>query len=301
MGLVWSASGPGSIYAIPLHSTPVTITAKIGNEKTSVRVEQRLLGQHVTSSDVRDHGLYGKLFRPSGRDVKPGLLVFGGSDGGLSSYAVRQAALFADHSFVALALAYFGVGSLPKRLVNISLEYFGRAIEWLQGQGGVRGDELALILGSHYPELGAVVSYVGSGLVAPSPDGSQPAWTFRGKPLPRIPYTFDLSEITPAQKKRAEIPVARINGPVLLISADDDSVWPSTQLSRIAMERLRRFDHPYQDEFVHYPGAGHGIQPPYLPTTVGLNYFGGDPKHNAEANEDSWPRVLRMLDEHLRP
>jgi dienelactone hydrolase len=106
-------------------------------------------------------------------------------------------------------------------------------IRWLQDQPSVRGDrlgavgtsrggELALLLGAHFPDLEAVVSYVGSGLVFPSPVGSEPAWTFRGKPLPWISNPFDVLQPKPEQFERAEIPVERTNGPVLVISGDAD-------------------------------------------------------------------------------
>jgi dienelactone hydrolase len=88
--------------------------------------------------------------------------------------------------------------------------------------GTSRGGELALLLGAHFPDLEAVVSYVGSGLVFPSPVGSEPEWTFRGKLLPWISNPFDILQPKPEQFERAEIPVERTNGPVLVISGDAD-------------------------------------------------------------------------------
>lgn len=311
MGLVWSAYGMGTSYAISMRPRPLLITAEVDGRKASVRVVRNLLTDAIQSTDVRDRGLYGRFFRPAGGEPVPGVLILGGSEGGLASYVMREAALLAHHGFAALALAYFYAGSLPDRLAGIPLEYFGKAIGWLRDRPSVRGDrlgvigtsrggELALLLGAHYPELGAVVSYSGSGLVFPSRDSREPAWTFRGKPLPWIPNPFDILQAMPDQLERAEIPVERTNGPILLISGDADQVWPSTQLSQVAMDRLRRSERHYLDGFLHYPDAGHGIQPPYLPATPGTYYYGGDPRGNATANEDSWQRVLHMLDERLR-
>ena len=311
MGLVWSADGQGASYAISLGPQPLFITAEAEGEKAGVRVVRDLLTEGIICSDVREHGLYGRFFRPASAGPVPGVLVLGGSEGGLAPYVMREAALLAGHGFAALALAYFYAGSLPDRLAGIPLEYFGGAIRWLRDQSAVRGDrlgvvgtsrggELALLLGAHYPELGAVVSYVGSGLVFPSPTGSEAAWTFRGKPLPWIPNPFDIFQARLEQMQKARIPVERTRGPVLLISGDSDQIWPSTQLSQVAMEHLRPFEHPYHDELHHYPDAGHGIQPPYLPATPGTYYYGGDPAGNAAANEDSWRRILRMLDARLR-
>jgi dienelactone hydrolase len=310
MGLVWSANSHGASYAISLRAQPLFITAETGGETAQVEITRTLLTDEIATTDVRERGLYGRFFRPATGGPVPGVLVLGGSDGGLAPYATREAALLARHGFAALALAYFYMGSLPERLEGIPLEYFGGAIRWLKDQPSVRGDrlgvvgasrggELALLLGAHYPDLQAVVSYGGSGLVFPSPTRPEPAWTFHGKPLPWIPNPFNILQAKPEQFERAEIPVERTNGPVLLISGDADQVWPSTQLSQVAMDRLERYERPYHDEFRHYPDAGHGIQPPYLPTP-GTYYFGGDLEGNAAANEDSWRRVLSMLDGRLR-
>jgi dienelactone hydrolase len=311
MGLVWSANGRGASYAVSLRPQPLFVTAETDGGTAHVEVARNILTDEIVSADVRERGLYGRFFRPATGGSVPGVLVLGGSDGGLAPYIMREAALLARHGFAALALAYFYMGSLPYRLAGIPLEYFGDAIRWLKDQPSVRGDrlgvvgtsrggELALLLGAHYPDLQAVVSYVGSGLVFPSPTNPEPAWIFHGRPLPWIPNPFDILQAKPEQFDRAEIPVERTNGPVLLISGDADQVWPSTQLSRVAMDRLGRHERPYHDEFRHYPGAGHGIQPPYLPTTPGTYYFGGDPEGNAAANEDSWRRVISMLDGRLR-
>ena len=311
MGLVWSAYGQGASYAIPLRPQPLFITAETEGKTAGVEVSRNLITDEIACTDVRERGLYGRFFRPAPGGPVPGVLVLGGSEGGLASYVMREAALLAGHGFATLALAYFYIGSLPDRLAGIPLEYFGGAIRWLKDQPSVRGDrlgvvgtsrggELALLLGAHYPALEAVVSYIGSGLVFPSLAGPEPAWTFRGKPLPSISNPFDILQAKPEQFERAEIPVERTNGPVLLISGDADQVWPSTQLSQVAMERLGRYERPFRDEFRHYPDAGHGIQPPYLPATPGTYYYGGDLAGNAAANEDSWRRVLRTLDARLR-
>src|SRR5215210_7514493 len=260
MGLVWSADGQGAPYAISLRPQPLFITAETEGEKAGVEVARNLLTDEIVSTDVREHGLYGRFFRPASGEPVPGVLVLGGSEGGLAPYVMREAALLAGHGFAALALAYFYLGSLPYGLAGIPLEYFGGALRWLKDHPSVRGDrlgvvgtsrggELALLLGAHYPELEAVVSYAGSGFVCPSPAGQDPAWTFRGKPLPWIPNPFDIFQARPGQIEKSEIPVERTNGPVLLISGDADQVWPSTQLSQVAVDRLRHSERPYHDEF----------------------------------------------------
>jgi dienelactone hydrolase len=104
--------------------------------------------------------------------------------------------------------------------------------------------------------------------------------------------------------------VERIEGPVLLISGEDDQMWPSRTLAVIAMQRLRAHDHPYPDEHISYPLAGHSMTPPYLPraATHALHpvrkkvyAFGGTPEGNRAAGEASWARMLAFLNTHLAP
>jgi hypothetical protein len=117
------------------------------------------------------------------------------------------------------------------------------------------------------------VSYVGSGLVLPSPSGPEPAWTFRDKPLPWISNPFDILQAMPEQFEKAEIPVERLNGPVLLISGDADQVWPSTQLSKVARSVSDATNGLTTTRFVITPMLGTGFnhptfRPPQEPITA---------------------------------
>ncbi len=207
------------------------------------------------------------------------------------------------------------LGNLPRTLENVPLEYFGNAIAFLQEQPDVdasrlgvigfsRGGELALLLGSSYPEFTAVVSYTGSGYVVAGydplvldPADFQPAWTWEGEAIPFYPLTH---APTPDELAAAEIPVERINGPVLLISGDGDRLWESSELSQVAWNRLQRKEHSWPNQFLQYPGAGHGITTPYLPMTFDRTFFGGDPHSDQIASVNSSRAVLNMLDWRLK-
>jgi len=272
------------------------------------------------SEDVREAGLVGRFFLPAGENPAPGVLVLGGSEGGLPAYLEREAALLASRGHAALALAYFkgryfepeDAEGLPDTLTRVPLEYFGEALRWLGGREGVRGDrlgvlghsrggELALLLGATYPEIKAAVSYVGGGVVLSSPEGDEPAWTYRGEPLPRLPSAEDLSSFTEEELEGARIPVERTNGPVLLIGAGDDAVWPSGRYSRIAYESLGRNGRPHNlDGLAVYPEAGHALGAPYVPTGGDLPRYGGTAEANARANEDSWKKATALLDGRLK-
>ncbi|OWY59480.1 hypothetical protein B7486_74350, partial [cyanobacterium TDX16] len=170
---------------------------------------------------VRDDGLFANFFEPPTPGKHPAMIVVSGSGGGLSD---SRAALLASHGIAALSLAYFAYEGLPKGLVNIPLEYFETAIQWLQAQpgvdperigvtGGSRGGELSLLLGATFPQIKAVVAYVPSGVLWGGFGGDEDvaaAWTHGGKPLAYVP-TYQTPEVTAlmedAVKNKAPIPL----------------------------------------------------------------------------------------------
>jgi dienelactone hydrolase len=285
---------------------------------------------------VREDGLVATLFLPASPPPHPVVITLGGSGPGI--FAMPGPPL-ASHDIAVLAIAYFGMEGLPAELERIRLEYFGSAIQWLGRRddlrpgalavaGGSRGGELALLVAATYPEVRAVVGWAPSGVVygglSKNTEPPVAAWCHEGRDLPFAGFdgtAVDWSRrpicLTPgfvaalsdtATVSAAEIPVERINGPVLLISGSDDQVWPASLLSEVAVRRLRECGHPFSVEHICYEGAGHGIVPPhpYLRSSVthfvhpvtGYDFeLGGTPELNAKASADSWERVVKFLDD----
>lgn len=347
MGLFWSMVPPAGaefqgISAASVASLCVKFEAEVnGAVVASAEAERRFIASEVTRTEIHDHGMVATLFRPSGSGLHPAILVVGGSGGGLWE---APAALLASHGFVGLALAYFGSAPLSPGLVEIPLEYFGTALRWLQQQDGVRpqslavlgqtrGGELALLLGATFPELRAVVAYAPSGVlwmgtpVAGTEHPSlPPAWTRNGQPLPFMQSGFIASAIdwqhppvatTPGftaalqdekTVAQATIPVEHTRGAILMLSGQDDQMWPSPSLAEIAVRRLKQHNFAFPVEHVSYPHAGHLFPLPYLPTTISHSRhpilkvdfaYGGTPVGNAFAGADSWSKVVAFLRKNL--
>jgi pimeloyl-ACP methyl ester carboxylesterase len=220
-----------------------------------------------------------QLFLGEGRR-QPLLVGLGGSEGGnawASEHWQRQRDAFLKQGYAFLALGYFGMRDTPQKLDRISLDGIHDAIlataknPQVDGRcialiGGSRGGELALALASRYDDIKAVVAIVpGSAVfVGDTVAMKTSPFMYHGQPLPYVPLPWsavpDLlrGHLRPAFEKMltntaavraASIPVERINGPVYLLSADHDELWPSAEMSRAMMQRLQQ--HGFHRYHVH--------------------------------------------------
>src|SRR5262249_54693234 len=207
LGLLWSmrdqGQPPGRAAFVKRDLTPlrIEVTAEAEGETMGSSIERHTVATGVERIELRDQGLVGTYFLPPGAGPHLGVIVVGGSGGGLNELS---SALMASRGLAALALAYFGVEPLPLDLMRIPLEYFEAAISWLRARpevrsGGIgllgtsRGGELVLLLGTTFPTIDRVVAYVPSGVVhgaisrgETDPRSAEPAWTYRGEAVPFI-------------------------------------------------------------------------------------------------------------------
>jgi dienelactone hydrolase len=297
----------------------------------------------IVKTDVRDNGLYGALYAPPGARHLPAIIAISGSEGGLD-VASAVAKSFAQHDYIVFALAYWRAPGLPQSLENVRLEYFKQAIDWLKARAEVdparigllglsRGAEGALLVASHYPDIKAVIAVAPSSHLWPASNMSfvaagsgnsqssrQPAWTLGGKTLPFLtpeagpddsgpaknlaPYERALSD-TPANSD-SEIPVDRINGPVLLLSGEQDGIWPAGPMAERIVARLKAAKFLYPFSHLEYPGAGHLV---FLGDPASLDSsriapleraMGGTDSANLVARRDTWARSLAFFDQALK-
>ena len=271
--------------------------------------------------DVRDCGMVAHVYRFLDLAESSAVLLLGGSSGGIG-WQDEMSAKLSERGFVALALAYFGMDSLPKELERIPLEYFDHALAWLRAQpyvdpsrigiGGVsKGGELALLIASRHPEVRGVAVFVPSGMVFQSIAKGFPhtsSWTFQGKDLPFVAYgkvnnpksTADIYRAGIEQADSTEattIPVERIQGPILLISGREDNLWPSTMLSDMIVTRLRAHNFAHPIEHIAYPDAGHLIS---SIRTDDVTHRGGTNEGNHKAQVDGQRRFLDFFQRTLQ-
>jgi pimeloyl-ACP methyl ester carboxylesterase len=96
----------------------------------------------------------------------------------------------------------------------------------------------------------------------------------------------------------AALAVERIRCPLLLLSGQDDQMWPSVTMADSIMARRDRAD----DHHRSFPDAGHFFRPPFTPTTVPWNdslFSGGTAAGNARAQAEGWQAILNFLNDRL--
>ena len=208
----------------------------------------------------------------------------------------------------------FGTANTPKQLELIPLEYFEAIFRSLRAKpevgnkkfvvwGGSKGGELALLLASRYREIEGVIAAVPSAVVFQGIGGKPTVkWSFEGAPIPFVPYApYDWSTIVNSQYRgayeeslkqseevmKAAIKVENINGPVLLLTAKADSMWPSSEMGDMIETRLSATNFPHKFLHVAYEDAGHTLNDSYI--------MGGTTEGNKKAATDSKRQTMEFL------
>ena len=244
---------------------------------------------------ITDNGLEALFFFEDLGVRRKAVIMLGGHEGGIPSWAGDEERIqeLVRYGFVVLSLAYYRTAHLPMSLERIPLEYFESAFAWLAGQSGVipddyaivgesKGGELALLLGSRYPQIQAIAAIVPSFVVFQGiPNGiprslkPKSSWSYKGLDVPFVPFDLSITLLRNAlthkflnthQKalrnsqrvSQAAIPVENIRGPVWLASGRQDEQWPSTSMCEEVMRRLdeHHFEHHHEHTSYDY---GHKV------------------------------------------
>jgi dienelactone hydrolase len=341
-GYFWSMAethklAPDMLSMLSYDPTAIVIQAQSQkNGILSAKVHRDFAVSFTTVQDVRTAGIVGKLFMPKQRgNNRTAVVIIPGAGG--PNFDTLTAYLLAARGFIVLSLAYYGLDGLPPQLESIPIEYFSRAIDYLRREylgsegkivilGISRGTEAAAMLALQREDIDGLIllspssvlnSAWGTGLKA-----RMPAWTLHGLALPFMPSVEDEDEVmraqTPPYKTRARydlrldnlkkddparIPFDRIKADVVLLSCDQDEVWPSARMSAdiatIAKSRGKTNVLNYT-----FRGCGHDLGAPIAPTTGrvyrwpshGFQYtLGGSPQAAWHGQVAAWSIVLKYL------
>jgi len=346
-GLLWSmkpqdpqAKRPTSYAQDEISGWTVNFLAQDASGKTvsaGLRRVYQMPEQALVRIPLEKDGMHGFLYYPAEGGPFPGVLILGGSNGGLYEWLAQA---FASNGFAALTLAYFKYLDLPSELVEIPLEYFHRAVAWMKGQamvraerlgvaGGSKGGELALLLASHFDDFQAVVAWTPA---AHAWEGlSQKffsadyvpvsSWALNGRALPFVQFKFfpeekekemkgelnsfvaaherSLIQGDPAMIQQATIHVEKIKAPILLISGTEDQTWPADEFCRDIAAKLQKVRFAYEVRHISHEAAGHQSFLPYLITANTPAISGGSDRANSAAGFLSWRETIAFLQRHL--
>jgi dienelactone hydrolase len=269
-------------------------------------------GGGATMTEVTGQGFIANFYHTDDSQKKLGIVVLGGSDGGKPDWL---ATALADQGYPVLSLAYFKVAGTPEYLDMIPLEYFDKPITWLGNNEKIRramiavvgvskGAELALLLASRKPQIRGVIAIAPSSVVWQGiPKTFWPprsSWSLGGQQVPFVPYVYGKgsdpndvlglyrqSLMQKEQVQKAAIEVEKIGGPILLLSGQQDNLWPSAEMGDMICKRLKESQFKYKYEHVKYDDAGHTLNEHYM--------LGGTSDGNKRAREESTKKMLEFL------
>jgi len=309
-----------------------TLTDSSG--KTCTRELQRYYEnpeKKLACIQLDENGLKGFLYSPDTGKQYPGVILLGGSNGGAIKWMAKA---IASDGFSVLTLPYWKYPDLPQNLVNIPLEYFLKAFQWIKNQrsvkkgkigliGGSRGAELVLLLGSMADEFKAIVAWVPAAHLWQGMEFTRlvPCWTYKGKALPflgsvvspeelkkfstgavtsfRQYFEKDLKRLDPELIKKATIQVEKIKAHLLMVSGTDDQTWPSTEFSEMIINRLKKYNFEYDYKHIKGENAGHQVFIPDFIVGTYRAFNGGTRKAELVWSIKAWKETLLFLHKYL--
>ncbi|XP_030275989.1 peroxisomal succinyl-coenzyme A thioesterase-like [Sparus aurata] len=296
-------------------------------ELAVVTTERWYMAPGVQRIEIRQNGVVGTLFLPPGPGPFPAVLDLWGMGGGLIEY---RSALFASRGYASLSLAYIGHKDLPgpQNSMNVGDSYFKSAFQLLEDHLQVDGSRIGIMglsfgvyltlriatnLGVKPSCLICVNGPVGSTLKLIDPEGrggnfdsEQKYWTYNDQGYVSFKDVSLPANLLPESIMKVE----RLTCPLMYIVGEDDLSSSAIENANLIEETLSAADKSQLFTRLSYPGAGHLIEPPYTPNArmslwsvkpkKVMTLWGGHTAPHAEAQEDSWKKILDFMECHLR-
>ncbi len=218
---------------------------------------------------------------------QPLVVAFGGGSGGNDwerNYLKDKRDSLLAHGFAVLAIGYFKTENSPGSLDRISLNAIADTILSIAKRipqidtariilvGASKGGELVLNLASRYSCFKGVIALSTSHISFPAItiSANTSSWMHNEREVTYVPAPF--KTLWPALKgdllgafsmmlenteavAKAEIEVEKINGPIFILSADQDEQWPAKEMSEQLVERLKRKDFAHRYEHIVVKGT----------------------------------------------
>ncbi|KAI4874663.1 hypothetical protein NFI96_031148 [Prochilodus magdalenae] len=274
-------------------------------------IERWYMAPGVRRVNVQEKGVRGTLFIPPGPGPFPGLLDMWGGGGGLVEY---RAALLASHGFVSLALEYLSVEDA--KTFSLDVSYFETAYQIIQDHPKVQRDRLALFglsFGSSvalsmtaYSEIikpRCCVCISGSH-VAPIHKSLKEGFYDISRMMDKVRIEDnqviwrDIILPIPADPDM-KVDVGLIKCPLLLVYGGDDQNWATAESAEDIERMMENAGNRHLLKVLFYPGSSYNSYLMYLIFNHMVMLWGGQTKPHADAQEDSWEKILAFLQQHL--
>ncbi len=191
-----------------------------------------------------------------------------------------------ESGYDVLSIAYFGERNLPKKMEKIPLEYLEKVVLWSKNKfpkrkiillGISKGAEYSLAFASYFDLVDGVIAYTPSAFVLPNHidvKENEPlvsSWTLQGKEVPfasidrftdkagKIVYKKYIDPIFEniAVMEQSRIKVENIHCNVLLLTGEDDWIWPASQMADYMKTTFEKENTPYTMDHISYQDCGH--------------------------------------------
>ena len=291
---------------------------------TTARVLRRCNGPGVTRHEVRHGRARGTIFRPPGPGPFRGVVDIYGGSGGINESRV---AMLASRGFIGFTLPHHKYDDLPRNLVDVELEYIVEALRYFASLPDVQpnigvlcvcaGGAIGLFVSTICPLVSAVITFG-------SPYGfTDPLWYF-GERTTHLKHIMESAQDSVTVDKHGgfyleefinnhtpddiiAIPIEKSDAKFLIVAGSDDKSMCAVRSGRYLVERMSKYGKGDCITLLEYPGAGHFIDPPYMPKTL-LQYYpehkfcaavGGTASENSLASLHCWRETLSFLNKNV--
>lgn len=263
--------------------------------------ENQILNKNFS---VAEHGFSGTLYQSINHLKKDKILIICGGSNGNFAGTTKIAEIFCEYGINTLALAYINAPGLPKHTIEAPIESAENAVTWLDHNGfnkiGIyglsSGGEYALLAATLIPRITCVVAISAPCVVSQADNGisykNTSCWSWRKQALDYMKINYSLIKAIPtclfyrelhtkqfyekgikATTNNPWIAVEQINGPVLLLTAKEDSICPSSDFAQLAMQRMENNNFSFSYEHVEYQYGSHFLVPIENPKSIPLTVF----------------------------
>ncbi|MCV2362515.1 hypothetical protein LNV23_03515 [Paucibacter sp. DJ1R-11] len=228
---------------------------------------------------VQYKNLAARLYLPKTSGKVPVVIGFGGSDPSWG-FADANGAMMATRGIAVIGLVYFKTEpGLPPSLDQIPMEYFISALDYAETVPELDASRMGVVSGSRGSEAGFLLAILDAriksvAITTPSKvawagmTSPRSAWTYQGQDipalnLPEMPGSTQIQRFEAALAETEKVKAAtfafeKIRGPILLISAENDQIWPGTAMSRDILDYLKTHGFAYSAVHKSYP-TGHAF------------------------------------------